>query len=62
MTSVFLILTTDKQFLKEIYLYLDQNFMEKLHAQPAFLKVKVPTIMAIVSNALKNNLAVNQLP
>ena len=62
MTSVFLILTTDKQFLEEIYPYPDQNFMEKLHAQPAFLKVKVPTIMVIVSNALKNNLAVNQLP
>ena len=62
MASVFLILTTDKQFLEEIYMYQDQNFKEKLYAQPALLKVKVPTLMAIVSNALKNNLAVNQLP
>ena len=43
-------------------MYQDQNFMERLHAHPALLKVKVPTLMAIVSNALKNNLAVNQLP
>ena len=47
MTSMFLILTTDQQFLGEIYQ--DQSFMRKLHAQLAFLKVRAATIMAFLN-------------
>ena len=47
MTSMLLILTTDQQFLGEIYQ--DQSFMRKLHAQLAFLKVRAATIMAFLN-------------
>lgn len=45
--SMFLNLTTDKQFLEEIYR--DQSFIKKLHAQLTFLQGKVPTIMAFLN-------------
>ena len=47
MMCMFLNLTTDKQFLEEIYQ--DQSFIKKLHAQLTFLQGKVPTVMAFLN-------------